>query len=392
MSRVLHLFNPDNDLALANNNANYQAPASARQMADDLSVLPAWWADEGDSVLVTSIREAENWQSETRGLLPEVEWFSMRQTPEFDRIQAWGWNPALRKRLSLWNVEEEALPSLAYIEEVRTLSSRFSAVCMLPKLLLSNAFCGRSVYCTTEQEVRHALDAFPDTILKAPYSSSGKGLRWGHGSADPVLLNWCRRILKSQGGVVVEPIYNKVKDFAMEFYAGEEGVRFVGYSLFETDANGAYQGNSLLPDEEIERQLAALTCREALQQLKAVLPSLLTEWLKASHYRGYLGVDMMLCRFEESPFIRIHPCVEINLRMNMGLVARIFSDRYVADGAKGVFMVDYQGDNAFLQAEHLRMQAAHPLCIESGRIRSGYLSLTPVTPHAHYRAYVLIES
>ena len=29
-------------------------------------------------------------------------------------------------------------------------------------------------------------------------------------------------------------------------------------------------------------------------------------------YNGYLGVDMMICRFPESPVYRIHPCVEIN--------------------------------------------------------------------------------
>ena len=39
-------------------------------------------------------------------------------------------------------------------------------------------------------------------------------------------------------------------------------------------------------------------------------------------YNGYLGVDMMICRFPGSPVYRIHPCVEINLRMNMGVVAR----------------------------------------------------------------------
>ena len=40
----LYLFNPDNDLALGNNSPYYQPPASARQMAADLAVLPAWVA------------------------------------------------------------------------------------------------------------------------------------------------------------------------------------------------------------------------------------------------------------------------------------------------------------------------------------------------------------
>ncbi len=34
----LYLFNPDSDLALANNETNYIAPASARRMAQDLAL------------------------------------------------------------------------------------------------------------------------------------------------------------------------------------------------------------------------------------------------------------------------------------------------------------------------------------------------------------------
>lgn len=390
MISTLHLFNPDNDLALANNNENYQAPASARQMADDLAVLPAWWAERGDKVLVPSIREAENWQTEVGGLLPGVEWYSLRQVPEIERVKAWGWNPALRKHLSLWGVGDKALPSPEQIECFRALSSRLSAVRLLPELMFSNSFCGKSVYCTTEQEVESALTAYPKTMLKAPYSSSGKGLRWGHAVYEPVLANWCRRILKSQGGVVVEPLYNKVEDFAMEFYAEGGNVRFAGYSLFHTDSNGAYEGNSLVSDQEIETLLCEKIERTALLALKSALPSLLSDWLHGSGYQGYLGVDMMLCSFTEPPYLRIHPCVEINLRMNMGVVARLFYDHYVTNGARGLFVIDYQGNNELLQAEHHRLKSEHPLCIANGRIQSGYLSLVPVTQHARYRAYVLV--
>ena len=48
---------------------------------------------------------------------------------------------------------------------------------------------------------------------------------------------------------------------------------------------------------------------------------------------------MMICRFPENekPFFRIHPCVEINLRMNMGVVARFLYDRYVRSDSTGRF-------------------------------------------------------
>ncbi len=391
MNSTLHIFNPDNDLALANNNENYQSPASARKMGEDLAVLPAWWAQSGDAVLVPSIGEARIWQQEVAGFLPDVDWYSIRQIPDFDCIRPWGWNPALLKFLRLWGVADKVLLSVEQMKRLRTLSSRLSAVDILPRLVSSEHFCGESVYCTTEQEVVSALKLFSESILKAPYSSSGKGLRWGHGVYEPVLGNWCRRILKGQAGVVVEPLYNKVEDFAMEFYAEGGNVRFIGYSLFRTDSNGAYIGNLLATHKEIENRLCEKVDRNTLQQLRPAILSVLSGWLQNTCYRGYLGVDMMICRFPDFPFFRIHPCVEINLRMNMGVVARIFYDRYVAEGAKGIFSVSYRGDSEALLAEHKKLEESYPLQIENNRIVSGYLSLAPVTRRTCYRAYVLIE-
>ena len=48
----LYLFNPENDLALADGNANYCAPPSANKIAYDLSTLPLWFADEEDFVIL----------------------------------------------------------------------------------------------------------------------------------------------------------------------------------------------------------------------------------------------------------------------------------------------------------------------------------------------------
>ena len=35
------------------------------------------------------------------------------------------------------------------------------------------------------------------------------------------------------------------------------------------------------------------------------------------------------------------PCVEINLRMNMGVVARLIYDNYVCDGVQGRYVIEY---------------------------------------------------
>lgn len=138
---------------------------------------------------------------------------------------------------------------------------------------------------------------------------------------------------------MAEPIYDKVVDFAMEFYAEKQnGVRFAGYSLFETDTHGNYKLNLLLSNTEIENRLAAYVSREILHEVRSCLLSALQRLLK-DDYEGYLGVDMMICRLTEE-FV-VHPCVEINLRMNMGVVSRLFFDRYVSPSSSGQYVVEH---------------------------------------------------
>ena len=45
--RSIFIFNPENDLALANGGPNYTAPPFAQQLRRDLQLLPAWYAPAG---------------------------------------------------------------------------------------------------------------------------------------------------------------------------------------------------------------------------------------------------------------------------------------------------------------------------------------------------------
>ena len=63
MSHRLFLFNPDHDMALANFTPYYQPPSEIIRMANDLSVLPLWYAGEGDKVKVDAAERVESWHS-----------------------------------------------------------------------------------------------------------------------------------------------------------------------------------------------------------------------------------------------------------------------------------------------------------------------------------------
>ena len=228
--------------------------------------------------------------------------------------------------------------------------------------------------------------------MKAPLSGSGKGLNWCKGIFTPFISGWCTRVAASQGGIIAEPIYNKVEDFAMEFYSDGTGeVTFMGYSLFHTGKSGMYEGNRLLSNEAIWKQLSQYVPSKVLTDLENCLKYRLSA-LVGTVYKGYLGVDMMICRFPENekPVFRIHPCVEINLRMNMGVVARFLYDHYVHPGSIGRFVIDYHPSEGEALQEHERMSATYPLKIREGRVYSGYLPLVPVHRRSCYRAWIWV--
>jgi hypothetical protein len=57
--------------------------------------------------------------------------------------------------------------------------------------------------------------------------------------------------------------------------------------------------------------------------------------LIAPHYNGYLGIDMMLY-WDENGKIALNPCVEVNLRMTMGMVTAAMGSRH---GLRGDFSI-----------------------------------------------------
>ncbi len=390
----VYLFNPDNDLALANGDENYMPPLSVRKMADDLSLLPLWYASPGALVMSNNnvdsvwLRQVE----ETFDLSVQLIGENEIATRSSLKLCPWGWNATLIKRACLLGFSESFLPDKEQMKMVRELSHRSLAVSLLRELITSSSsFCGLSEELTSDEAVREFVERYPQVLLKAPWSGSGKGLRPGKGEYTFHIQQWGHRVIKNQRCVVGEPFMDKVKDFAMEFVCEDSGrVRFVGYSLFETDGRGAYKGNQLASDEAVEEALTKFVSVVDLHHLCGQLEKQLSRLLDKK-YRGYLGVDMMICHFSEDPFYRIHPCVEVNLRMNMGLFARLFQDHFVISGRTGYFSVDYFQNPSLLWKDHQQKQESNPLCIDNRRVSSGYLSLTPIGKNTNYRASIWVE-
>lgn len=391
----LYLFNPDTDLALAANAAHYMAPASARQMAEDLALLPAWYAEPGSGIVAASAYNADFLKRMRQHTELPVHLITEPELPDYadSSIMPWGWNPALCKRLCRSGIKESALPSPEWLSAYRAISSRNSHIKLLNSFQNIDCCIGEAYAFTTIEDCHHYAESTPWCLFKAPWSGSGKGLQWCYGRFSDTAAKWCGRILREQGSLIASPIYNKVKDFAMEFHCDGRGTtRFIGYSCFHTNEKGAYLGNALMTQDKLEGTLTERYLpRELLLQVQQHLQEQLTS-LCGETYCGYIGVDMMICREREkenddTAFL-LHPCVEINLRMNMGVLSCLFAERYLAEGSRGTFSIRYYSSNEELKEELRERTAASPAQWLDGRLQQGFLPLVPTSPRSRYLAYV----
>lgn len=321
---ILHLFNASHDEALASDSPYYNPAQAARTLEKDLALLPAWWAAEEDCVLLDaeSAHPQQRVGNGARAIRPHEAdagfWNSV------ERIEPWGWNAATVQRLRRLGAPERLLPDGRQLGAIRQLGSRHTSVRLLQRLCGEcRGFAGESVWCKTEAEVWQAVGKYGRTVLKAPWSGSGRGVFRVDGPEDRSSLSRIRRILRLQGAVEAEPFYDRLADFAMEFQAdGAGNVRYEGLSVFRTTDSRNYAGNMIGREEELTATLLSDAPAEtgtSLELLKQELPRQLA-LLLGTDYRGPLGIDMMLVRRTDGSKA-IHPCVEINLRRTMGHVA-----------------------------------------------------------------------
>lgn len=252
-------------------------------------------------------------------------------------IEPWGWDRHIVGVLRKLGAPVSLLPTDEQLDALRLLSSRATAVRVLAALGQAPF---ESRWCTDADSIAAAIEAYGGAaVLKQPWSCSGRGVwrctteEW---AADAAACRRAHKTLREQGAVEVEPVYECLADFAMEFWADsaaapidEGGIRvhYEGLSFFETHDGGAYAGNVVAPQDELRRRLESLAPpplldaagRLPIEALAERLCSVLADVL-GDGYSGPFGVDMMLTPDG------IHPCIEVNLRNTMGRVA-LFQQR-----------------------------------------------------------------
>ncbi|MDE6130814.1 MAG: hypothetical protein K2F74_04405 [Muribaculaceae bacterium] len=366
----LHLFYPENDLALATGKASYTPPPKVLGLRRAGATLPLWYGDPGDLVCATGV-DARWYDRIMADFEPGTELFDHNYRPGMQPAP-WGWSAASAALLRQQGVPQEALPTAEALDRIRLLSHRRTAATVqgLVAAQLPFPIADAAVECTAVDAIPLLLKAGRQFIAKLPWSSSGRGLLDSRKCSPEHFIRQAEGMIHSQGSFMLETAYERVADFAMLFDCEATGsCRFAGYSLFDTTPSGQYTSNLLLPDSEIESRLAQYVPREQLHAIQQALASALAEVCR-DVYSGPAGVDMLIADTPRG--FLVDATVEINFRMTMGRVAHTLAERYVMPGAEARFKV-VSGSAS----------DATPV-VDARRLSGGCLLLNPPSPHFNF--------
>ena len=285
----LLVFNPEHDLALAANLSNFTAPHAGRQLRADLGFVPAIWAAADDFVLVENVEDAERrFLRLTRRPFGRFIAKDLLCKLQFSAVDVWGWDLAIRAYLLRWGVEAVVMPTVTQIDAIRQLSHRRHAMQLLESLQMPG-----TIGCASETDqmdiIADRLHRGEHLVVKAPWSSSGRGVRFMEGDMNIYDKGWVRHVIEKQG-------------------------------------SGAYTGNILASEDEKEHMISRYISVDLLKAIRQKICTLMGVLLK-DRYAGAFGIDMMVVRRDDGDGFLLHPCVEINLRRTMGHVAISLTER-----------------------------------------------------------------
>jgi hypothetical protein len=237
--------------------------------------------------------------------------------------RAWCPTPRARRALAKAGV---ALPPAPSLEVLRAVTNRGF-----------NAGLGQTLpgarFATSLEEIEEALGQASPTgrwLLKRPWSFAGRGRlslqrgallsagHAGHAGHAGREATWIKASLRSFGGLQVEPLVDRLADFARHGHVARSGEVTLGAPTRQAcDATGAWKGSArALPGDLSEDELAAL----------AENAQLAASALHSAGYFGPFGVDAFRWR-DERGLRRWNPRCEINARYSMGWAVGMGAER-----------------------------------------------------------------
>lgn len=400
----VYYFNPTCELAVANGSFSYMPPLLLQEMERGLSILPFIFCTEKDYVLTEKL-PSESFLNILKNAGFNLPRFcslnELESMPDgsFDTIVPWGWSPAAHFKLK--NLKGKCSdkfkksPVFSWDESYKQLFERSTSLHVLSDLLTQNpseflidaAKIGSII--TEVSEIEFLLEKQSALVLKAPISSSGRGVQIiRNKKLNTSNKQWISGVLKQQKYLVAEPYLEKNSDFSFQFRINDESkTEYLGYTVFNTNSNGQYKESLIHPDwNNSFPNRGTSELNEMIELTSERVKEALNRSIYAKLHRGYLGVDALI--FTHLGQLKIQPCLEINCRLNMGILTMILEkkvDRYT----KGKFEL-YSGKTGKFADFVLEQQQSNPPEIQNGKLKSGFLLLTEPDIQNKFGAYIIL--
>lgn len=402
----IYLFNPTCEYAVANGNATWHPNRLLQKMESDLSLLPMYLAQQHDYVL-TPDPPSDKFKESLQQFNIDLPKFTSFDSASFksdlidipkNRLLPWGWSPAAHKKLdplkNNCSVDFQNSPVYNWKSEYREVYSKKFAKNILKTILTKyphQNFIPESEFtqiATTQKQIEDLLKRWGKLMIKAPWSSSGRGLQTIRRTPiHPKVWEKIMGMIKDQGYCIVEPYRDKELDLAFQFLLEKGKIRFLGFSNFSTDYKGQYNGNNL---NGLPNGLKSDMIEFADHIPQHIIPSLIEVLEKsdlAKNYEGIFGVDTLIFRDKKGMPV-VNPCMEINVRQNMGLLSLRFENLLIPE-TKGLFRTYYDPKLSFYDFS-TTMSQKHPLKVLNNKIESGFFPLTDGSQEKYFGAYLLV--
>jgi len=296
-----------------------------------LALLPVAWMREGDGIL-TDTPPGPAWMEflATAGLpVPRCVAPGSGWEGPVSHLDPWAWTPAAAACEADLNPRQPHAPSDPIRLESLFLKSSapplLVEVADLMGLTGPGAAPGRFAASAMEVEaIRSGFAAmgFDRCVVKALRSCAGRDRRRLPPFRAPHEGAWLQATLARDGAVLVEPWFDRVLDFSIQFSMDAEGARVVGTTEMRNTPAGAWQASIQQPVLASGTPLARFLHSgrpSLLNRLVSTLADTLPRAFKGTGYRGAAGVDAFLFRGPDGT-IGLRPVVELNPRRTMGRV------------------------------------------------------------------------
>jgi len=343
MAKLL-LFNPWNEMAIADGGNGFIPNKAIRKMEEDIAPLLWLFSDPGDIILIQNSLE-QSWLKLLSKINPSPIHFLTssqalqqlkQQTLFIDKIEPWGWSPRTLKIIEPFipflPVSEIKKPMYRWNDSYKEIYGRQTALTINRELLKQiknrHFFIEENEFPQKIYEPNQLVSfvrQWKEVILKTPHSSSGRGIMpIKKDDINRTIVQRARQAIEKSGYAMVEPRFRIVAELSIQFKIEEDCCSPLSLQAFRCDENGNYIGNfvSRIPiDEELMAFIEQIDLPLLANQLAATVENIGL----SSYYQGYFGIDMLIYRTIEGE-LRINPCSEINIRKNMGVVAHYLSE------------------------------------------------------------------